>query len=254
MIELLLLPISLIVSIVSSMVGLGGGVFYVPILTLVFGLPMRKAIGLSVLTMTFTTITATIVYVKQKRINYKIGLLLDALDIPGAMIGAYLTSILKSKILAVLFGIMLLVIAVKMLEKRSNSAGISEKTYEMSTKVIFITLTASFLSGLVAGLLGAGGGTIDESTMILALNMPVLIASATSIFAMTITNTVATTTHIILGNIIVKYAIPLVIGSIIGARIGPNISKMCGEENLRKILGVVFIVIAIRMIITPLIP
>jgi len=66
------------------MVGLGGGVFFVPMLVLAFGLPAQKAVGISLMAMTFATISATIVYSRQRKINYKVGILLDVLGIPSS--------------------------------------------------------------------------------------------------------------------------------------------------------------------------
>ncbi len=253
--ELLLLPLGLLIGTVSSMVGLGGGVFYVPLLVLVFGLPMQKAIGVSVLTMTFTTITATIAYAREGRINYKIGLLLDVLDIPGVILGAYMTTFIDSRFLAVIFGFLLIVISIRIL-KKSGAPAKANAVYEASEltgRVVCLVLVTSFSSGFVAGLLGAGGGTIDESVMLLALNMPITVASATSIFGMMITNCAAAISHITLGNIAPKYAAPLVVGGTLGAKLGPYFSKRCREDVLKKFLSFTFMVIAVRMISTPLI-
>lgn len=92
-----LIVIGIIVGIIASMVGLGGGFLIVPILILIFQLAPKNAIAISLVAITGTTISATISYIRQKRIDFKLGLLYDFLDIPGIIFGAYLTTILPPK-------------------------------------------------------------------------------------------------------------------------------------------------------------
>jgi len=68
---------------------------------------------------------------------------------------------------------------------------------------------------------------------------------------MALTNTAAAIPHGALGNILPGYAIPLIIGAVVGAQLGPRLSKRVKGSTLRKILGLVFIVIALRMILVP---
>jgi uncharacterized membrane protein YfcA len=251
--ELTLIPIGLFIATISSMVGLGGGVFIVPVLVLAFGLPAQNAVGISLMTMTFTTISAAIAYARQGKINYRVGILLDVLDVPGAVLGAYLTTLLPSRWLAGLFGILLFIISIYMIRKREISGGAraDPKFLGLSKRVIYLCLMASFASGVVAGMFGAGGGTVDETVMILALGMPAHMAAGTSVFGMALTNTAAAIPHGALGNILPEYAIPLIIGAVFGAQLGPRLSKRVKGPTLRKILGLVFIIIGLRMILIP---
>lgn len=98
---------------------------------------------------------------------------------------------------------------------------------------------------------GAGGGTIDESVMILALGMPPHAAAATSVFGMALTNSAAAISHGVLGNILPEYAIPLIIGGVIGAQLGPKLSGRVKAATLRKVLAAIFIAIGLRMILVP---
>jgi len=251
--ELTLIPIGLFIATISSMVGLGGGVFFVPLLVLAFGLPAQKAVGISLMAMTFATISATIAYSRQRKINYRVGILLDVFDVPGAVLGAYLTTLLAPRWLAGLFGILLFIISIYMIRKRENPPRRSSrpKFLGLPTKVIYFCLAASFASGIVAGMFGAGGGTVDETVMILVLGMPVHMAAGTSVFGMALTNTAAAIPHGALGNILPEYAIPLIIGAVFGAQLGPRLSKRVKGSTLRKILGVVFVIIGLRMILVP---
>jgi uncharacterized membrane protein YfcA len=111
MIEPTLILLGLLIATLSSMIGLAGGAFMVPALVLIFGLATQNAVGVSLFAIMFTTISATAAYAVQGKIRYKVGLLLDTLDAPGAVLGAYATTLIASKWLAGMFGGLLFFIA-----------------------------------------------------------------------------------------------------------------------------------------------
>lgn len=251
MIELLLFLTGLLVATICSLVGLGGGVLIVPILVLGFGLRTQHAIGVSLMMMTFTTISATLAYASQKRINYKVGVLLDVFDVPGALLGAFITTLLASNILAGLFGCLLLIISIHIIKKKDKQDGennVKQVDFKLSSRTIYLCILTSFVSGLASGMFGAGGGTIDMIAMVLVLEMSPYIATGTSEFGMALTNIAALIPHLFLGNVILQTAVPITIGAFIGAQLGPAISKLIRVPTLRKILGVVLFVVGLRML------
>lgn len=251
MIELLLFLTGLLAATLCSLVGLGGGILIVPILVLGFGLRTQHAIGISLLMMTFTTISATIAYARQKRINYKVGILLDVLDVPGAIFGAFVTTLLSPNLLAGLFGCLLTIISIHIIKRKNERDGenvINRCSFNLSRQAIYLCLLTSFVSGFSAGMFGAGGGTIDMIAMVLLLGMSPYIATGTSEFGMALTNTAALIPHIFLGNVALQKAIPTTVGAVIGAQLGPAISRRIKVATLRKILGVVLFAVGIRML------
>ncbi|MEM3796854.1 MAG: sulfite exporter TauE/SafE family protein [Candidatus Bathyarchaeia archaeon] len=251
MINLLLFLAGLLVATICSLVGLGGGILIVPILVLGFGLKTQHAIGVSLLMMTFTTISAAIAYARQRKINYKVGVLLDVFDVPGAVLGAFITTLLSSNILASLFGCLLMIISIRILKTKNEKGGEIEcGDFILSRRTICLCLLASFVSGFVAGLFGAGGGTVDMIVMVLVLGMSPYIAAGTSEFGMALTNTAALIPHIFLGNVALQWAAPVTIGAVIGAQLGPAISRRIKVTTLRRILGLVLFVVGIRMLAT----
>jgi len=92
MIEFLLLPLlGVLIGIVAAMIGIGGGVFIVPLLTLLplYGFSTTQAVGTSLTAIVFTSLASTVSYSRQKRIDYRTGLILAVVTIPGAWVGAY---------------------------------------------------------------------------------------------------------------------------------------------------------------------
>ena len=263
-----LLMLGFIVGLPASMCGLGGGFILVPTLILVFNLPPQNAIAISLVAMCGTTISASIGYIKQKRVDYKLALLYDVFDIPGVIVGAYLTTILPKNILIGICGFFVLFLSMLMLRnlrKRTCATGNEQtetpcngwgrkvsdsmnKVFEYKIRRPGLIMVSSLLSGLVTGLAGLGGGITDTTTMML-LGVPAHIAVASSEFAMALTNGAGVITHGFFQNISIEYAIPLTIGTIIGAQVGVLLAKRTNQKTLKLILSVVSLLFSIRLIL-----
>lgn len=250
----------------SSMAGLGGGFLIVPILILVHQLSSQKAVAISVAAMLGTTLSATIAYAKQRRIDYKLGLLYDVLDLPGVTIGAYLTTLLPSNLLRTIVGLFIMSISILLIvRKESNSTprvcgtqngrgwkrskiDFSGETFEYVIRRPELALLSSLASGLVTGLAGLGGGITDTTTMIL-LGVPPHIAVASSAFAMALTNGVGVLMHVMLSNIMVEYALPITIGTILGAQVGSSLARRLKGKTLKMIICSAAFLMGIRLIL-----
>ena len=257
--------IGLTATIPSVMAGLAGGSFIVPALIIIFNMPAKNAAASTIVALLFGVTSATINYVRQKRVDYKIGLLFDIMDIPGVVIGAYITELISSSLSALLLGFFLMVLSLKMLtskgvlkvvKKREGKAVWRRKivdssgqvfTYSLSKRDLALSQVGSLLSGMLTGLFGLGGGTIDASFMIL-MGLPAHVAAATSMFGMTITKVSGVIAHGLLGNILIEFALPLTLGTVIGSQIGSLLAKRIKGETLKKILGVSLLVTGMRLI------
>ena len=264
----MLLGLGAIVGLPASMCGLGGGFILVPTLIIVFNMPPQSAIAISLVAMCGTTISASIGYIRQKRVDFKLALLYDVFDIPGVIVGAYLTTILPKNLLIGICGFFILFLSMLMLRnlrKRTcatenmqtdKSANGWERQVRDSMSQVFeykirkpgLVLVSSLLSGLVTGLAGLGGGITDTTTMML-LGVPAHIAVASSEVAMALTNGAGVITHGFLQNIPIDYAIPITIGTIIGAQIGVLVAKRTKQTTLKMILAVISLLFSIRLIL-----
>jgi uncharacterized membrane protein YfcA len=263
---LLIFVLGFAVGVPSSMVGLGGGIMIVPALIILFQVPAQNAIAISLVAILGTTVSSTIGYIRHKQVDYKLGLLYDILDVPGIVIGAYITTFLPENILVGIVGAFILFITILLIRsKRKPESPISipgesgtrewirnridnkgrAVTYALSNP--FLALTSSFVGGIITGLAGLGGGITDVSTMIL-LGIPTHMAVASSEFAMAITNGVGVVTHGLLNNLLLEYAIPITIGTVIGAQLGCILAKRIKGKTIRTILTVIAILSALRLI------
>ncbi|MDH5419532.1 MAG: sulfite exporter TauE/SafE family protein [Candidatus Bathyarchaeota archaeon] len=259
----LLSPIAFLVGIIAAMTGVGGGVFVVPLLSLVYGFSSHQAIGTSLATIVFTSLSSTIVYWRQRRVDYKVGLILTLTTIPGAFVGAYLTSFIEEKLLGLIFGFFLIFVALRMAfqldlyrihfprigkiwhRKIVDSGG---TIFEYDTDVN-LGLVLSFFGGLSSGLLGIGGGALMVPILHLTMNFPMHVTVATSMFIMVFTSISGAATHFSLGNVDISHAVFLCIGVILGAQVGAYFSKKISGKDLRRMFGVVLFLVSIRMIL-----
>ena len=259
--ELLLPIIGFLIGTVSAMSGLGGGVFVVPLLTLFYFFAPANAVGTSLMTILFTAAAATAYYSRQKRIYYKAGLILALATVPGAVLGAYLTSVIAARTLGLIFGFFLIFVAVRMLKEGSffrnsrsankDSATVllgSERELFASKPKFAVGVVLSFFAGLASGLLGVGGGLLLVPIMTLVLAMQIHVVVATSMFSMILTSAAGVAQHYTLGNINFEYALLIAAGSILGAQLGAYSSKRLSNKNLRRIFAVILIIVSLQMI------
>ncbi len=263
MMELLLPFLGFLIGTVASMAGIGGGVFIVPLLNLSYDFSPAQAIGTSLTTIIFTSLASTANYSMQKRIYYKTGLILATTTVPGAFLGAYLTSILEARLLGLIFAVFLFFIALRMILRLSfsksnnsdaqktehNTLVRSESSLLENKGKILLGVMLGFFGGLSSGLLGIGGGALLVPIMTLGMGIPIHITVATSMFTMIFTSTSGVIQHLSLGNIRFEHAFLLVLGTIFGAQLGAYTSKRISRGNLRRIFGMVLILISLRMIL-----
>jgi hypothetical protein len=244
------------IGILASMTGVGGGVFIVPILTFFYAFAVNNATGTSLTTIIFTAIASTINYAKQKRVYYKTGLILVITTAPGAYIGAWFATIMEERLLGVVFGVFLILVAtrtiISIVKKKNQNKQLTVKTDTeliKSGKKIVLGVGLGFFGGIASGLLGIGGGTLIVPIMTFALGMPIHFATATSMFTMIFTSISAVTKYYQVDLINFPVALTLAAGSIIGAQVGAYTSKKLSGRNLTLVFGIILLIAGANMLI-----
>ncbi len=260
MLDLWLLPLfGFLIAIVASLTGIGGGIFIVPVLTLLYGFVSTDAVGTSLTSIIFTAVAAAVNYARQRRIFWKTGLLLSIATVPAAYLGAWLTTLLNPRDLGLIFGFFLICVAVYMLtdlggSKRSkdqSKAAVQRSDSELvkSGRTMALGVGLSFFGGLASGLLGIGGGLLMVPIMTFGMGMSMHLATATSMFTMIFTSISGVTQHYQAGHINFESALLLALGAIFGAQVGAYVSKRVSGKNLRRVFAIVVLVSGINMII-----
>lgn len=248
----------------AALAGVGGGFLYVPILILGFGLDPQEAVGTSLTVVIFTTLAASLSYLRQKRIFFRSAVCLMAPSIVCAIAGASLTAFISGEIVALLFSLVVGLLAVKLLFRefplvRAIETGpfCEETCYDRfsciaKNRLYYLHYAAwGSLAGLASGLTGIGGGVFNVPALVSA-GMPVHFAVATSSVVVFGTSCAGAGTHATLGHIHLGYALSLSTGAVIGAYAGARTAPKAPEQLLRKGIGILLAVVSITVLVSTL--
>jgi len=255
----------------GSMLGIGGGVFVVPFLSLVLHLPMHVAISTSLVAVIANSNAASVTYVKARLTNIKLGVLLESTTVAGALVGALIAVAVQAQLLSALFGAVLICAAYAMGiqqagqeiegtsegEVASSSSSLAVYYYDRSLqKVVYSSpvripqgLIGSFFTGNIAGLLGIGGGVVRVPLLNLLMKVPMKAAVATSSFCLGITGVGGCLVYYSQGHLYPLAVAPVVIGVFLGTQLGTRFAQRTEGPLLRRIFAVVLFAVAIPMIL-----
>lgn len=240
--------LGLLVGTIAAIVGIGGGVLFVPILILIFGLNMKKAVGTSLLAVMITSISSFAAYIRQRKVLYKLGLILEAGSVPGAILGASFAKYAPEIVLKAMFVLFLFIMSIEIFcrgEKEQSNPDMEPQYKKNNLPQAFVL---SLLAGFLSASLGIGGGVIKVPIMITTLGLPVHYAIGTSAFMIMITSTAGVIQHIYYGHVNFLFGGLLGVGALIGAQLGAKIALKMRPKKLRIVLGIVIILVALRML------
>jgi hypothetical protein len=261
--------ISVAAGLLGSLVGLGGGIVIVPVLTLLFHIDIRLAIGASILSVIATSSGAAVAYVREKLTNLRAGIFLEIGTTLGAVTGAYLTTLVSGNFLFILFGIVLLYSAFAMIHKRREKEILTHSsdrianrlklhssyydknlrkqiTYKLSGTKIGLGLM--YLAGVISALLGVGSGTLKVPALDIAMHMPIKASAATSDFMIGVTAAASAGAYFSRGQINPFIAAPVIIGVLIGAIIGSRLLGKINPKTIKLMFVIVLVVVSVEMI------
>ena len=256
----LLTVIGLAVSTYSTMVGIGGGVILLPILLLLFpDTPPEVLTSISLIVILLNAFSGTIAYTRQGRIDFRSGALFALATIPGIVIGVWLLRSLEIKTFSIIFGVLLLAVSVLIISRpqikspdsigshAAENKGRANPNY-LARRTLGTAL--NFIAGIIAGLLGIGGGIIHVPMMVYVLRFPVRIATATSHFILIFTTITGIITHLVLNMWSGDWHVIacLALGIIPGAQLGAFLSRRLQSTIIIRLLALALIVLGIRMI------
>jgi len=271
--QFLVFIVAIFIGIIAAMVGIGGGALMVPIMILLLDVEPHQAVGTSLHVIILTATSSTIAYYIQRRIDFKVGLLMPLVTIPGSVLGAYTTEFISPKGIVGVFGAFLILIAFKMLisRERGKNEGVEKKVHEdpksgeslrtlidRDGKVFTYRpklkegLLLGFSAGFASGFLGIGGGALMVPILNLVVGLPIHLAVATSMFIMVFSASFGATTHFLMGNLVPEYVVLLGAGVILGAQLGARTAKKLKASKLRKAFAIVLIFTGLRMLLKAL--
>jgi uncharacterized membrane protein YfcA len=247
----------------GSLLGLGGGVLIVPLLTLGFGLDLRSAVGVSLVSVIMTSSAAAGVYLERHVANLSLGMRLELFTAIGALVGGSIAFLIDERLLSVLFGALLVYVAISMLRasevepdgaqaggapaaasSNGEDAGPGYEVRNMPVGVVGATG-----AGVVSAMLGVGGGIVKVPLMHLAMGVPLRVSTATSNLMVGITAAASAVIYLIHGEVDPYVAGPTAIGVFLGASLGSRIAPRIDLRVLRMLFVVVLLVTAVQMVL-----
>ncbi len=228
--------------ILGSMIGLGGGIIVVPVLTFL-GFPPTTAASNSLFAALSNAVASTISYSKQKRIVYSLGLKLGLFSIPGTILGAVVSTNVSPDIFKILFGFVLIASAAYIFLRKK----IETKEKTMSKQMIVFVISASFFAGIISSFFGIGGGIIFVPLMVIGMGMAMKKAAPTSQLILLFASLSGVITHSILGYPDFLQAGFLAIGSFVGGLVGARLSLDIKERYLQILVSVVILITSAKL-------
>jgi hypothetical protein len=260
----ILAAVGFFAGIFGTMVGIGGGIIFVPIFLLFFHFTPQEAIGTSLAAVFFNALSGSISYLRQKRVDIRSGWKFALATLPGAGLGAWVARFFSSLALELVFGLLLVAVAIFIsLRGESHQRDHGDNTYTRTlvdyrgevfkySPRVGLGIGLSFLVGIISSLLGIGGGIIHVPVLIFLLGFPIHIATATSHFVLAISAFSGGATHLALGNVLIVPAIIVAALAIPGAQIGAVLSRRAKGRLIARLLAVALLLGGLRLLLKSL--
>jgi uncharacterized protein len=250
----------------GTLIGAGGGILLVPALLLLYPEEAPNTIASISLAVVFlNALSGTLAYGHMHRIDYRAGLLFGSATIPGAVLGAYATSLLSRQLFDLLFSLLVFTLATVILVQptprprfpRTYRRHVTHTLIDFkgtSYSYSFSNRLGVLLSLLIGGLssmLGIGGGPFHVPVLVYLLGFPLYVATATSQFMLLIMSSIGSVAHLSAGSFVhgQRRAFFLGLGVLVGAQLGARLSQRLSGRTISLVLAVGLLVIGIRLTI-----
>lgn len=259
----LLLATGAATGLVGSLLGLGGGVLLVPLLTLGLGVPIRTAIAASLVSVIASSSAAATVNLRRDLVNLRLGLALEAATAVGGLGGGLAASLLSERQLFAAFAFTLLAMGAAM-GLRSGSRNViadlsvptgalgglvqeGERRYVYRVRRLGVGLSASLLAGTVSGLLGVGGGIVKVPVLNAFCGVPIRVAAATSTFMIGVTAAASAILYFARGDVALPLTAAVCLGALPASLLGARLSESIATRSLKLLMAAVLFAVAVQM-------
>lgn len=270
--------------VVGSMLGLGGGIFIVPLFTLFFGIDQKAAIGASAVAVVANSVVGSTVHLRSQFTNLRLAMLLQVTTAAGATVGAIVGVVANQRVISAVFSAVLLYAIYSMLAQRRSrptaAPGPVAPPVAMpgepfrppaSTRTVVDPLTGHYrdrgvdvsytpervgpgvgisgVAGVLSGMLGIGGGLVQVPAMSILMKVPVKAAAGTSTFMVGFASVATATVYYASGEIDPQIVVAALLGVFVGSQIGPRITRRVSTERLVLLFVAIMIFLAVSMIL-----
>ncbi len=251
----------------GSMLGLGGGVFIVPILSAFFAVPLKTAVAASAVSVVVNSLTGSAVYLQHRLTNLRLALLMELTTTLGAIGGSVVVVYIAENPLRVIFALALLGMGGAMFLRQRETAVVTpgapdplrlRQTYHdpaldadvtYTPRRIPLGIAASTVAGVISGMLGIGGGAVKVPVMNAVMGVPVKAAAGTSMFMVGITVTASAFVYYNHHFIDPSVTAPALLGIVLGAQAGSHLSRRLHSRVLVRVMVVVLVYLAATLLL-----
>jgi len=267
---LVILGSSLVAGFIGAIMGVGGGIVVVPVLVGILDVPLRLAIGASMLGVVATSCAAAGAYVRDGLSNIRLGILFSVVTVTGAIGGVLIGKVSGGRVVTGVFACVLLFAAWAMVRRARDrklppgSGGRLERelslsgrytddtdggTVEYGVRSVRAGLPVMVAAGLVSGMLGVGGGIFQVPVMDAMMSMPIKAATATSNFMMGITAAAGAVAFFAMGEVHPLLAAPVTVGVFMGSMLGAVVMPRLPDRGLRFLFVLMLLALAATMVL-----
>ena len=248
---------------IGALLGLGGGVFLVPLLALTFGVPIRTAIAASLISVIATASASSTINLERGLVNMRLGMALEVATTLGGLAGGLIAVTLTQRELFLAFGATLALMGVVMAVRSGRRNVIDDasvepgrlggrlmengQAYVYHVRRLPLAMSASLVAGAISGLLGVGGGIIKVPVLNAFCGIPIRVAAATSAFMIGVTGAASAFIYFGRGDVALHLTAAVAIGALPGSLLGARLSHRVEARSLKLIMAVVLLVVGLRM-------
>lgn len=262
---------SLTAGLLGALTGLGGGVVLVPLLTVFFHVDIRYAIGVSLISVIATSSGAAAAYVREGFSSVRIGMFLEVATTIGAIVGAYLATVVHTQALAIIFGLVLIYSAVVSWQQRKEAAAPEAEGHSRWSDKLELSgsypgrdgqpckyevenipggFGLMFVAGTLSGLLGIGSGAVKVLAMDRVMKVPFKVSTTTSNFMIGVTAAASAGIYLHRGLVAPGLAFPVMLGVLAGSLIGARYLVRARTAVLRSVFTLVVLALGVEMIVS----
>jgi uncharacterized protein len=252
-------------AILGSMLGLGGGVFLVPIFTLFFGVDQKLAIGASAIAVATNSVVGSTVHLQSRFTNLRLAMILQVTTAFGALIGALVGVWAPERALNVIFAMLLLYAAISMAVKRSAPAPETEnlpdphglageyvdpasnRPVRYVPQRLKVGLSVSGLAGALSGMLGVGGGVIQVPLMNVLMSIPMKAAAGTSSFMVGVTSVATASVYYSNKKVDPTIVVPAMVGIFLGSQAGSRLTRRVPTQRLTLLFVLILVYLGLSL-------
>ncbi len=250
-----------IVAVAMTMVGKGGGNFYVVILA-VAGVPMHEAATTGQFILFSASIAAMVVFQKNKSVSWLLAVLIGTFTAVSALGGGYFSHLFSGFSLKLIFAVMLLIAgAIMLIPVTENRTFTENKQFgvihirsaaQVYNVNLWVALPVTILTGFGSGMVGVSGGSFLVPLMVLACGVPMHTAVGTASTLIAATALMGFAGHAIQGDFNPSWAIPLAIITVVGGILGGKLALSTKPKHLKKLFAYTNWLAALFMIVNAL--